>query len=641
VVIDSKVRIKLPDGRIVEASPGRRIIYFIPKNTLAIVAKINNKLVDLTEIIRPDWKEIEILDFNSREGRDVYWHSAAHILAQAVKRLFPKAKLGTGWPTETGFFYDFDIRPLSPDDLKRIEKEMKKIIQENIPIEKITVTKEEARKIFEERGERYKLEIIDEIPSDEVTIYKQGEFIDLCRGPHVPRTGLIKHVKLLSVSSCYWKGDEGNPVLQRIYGIAFPTESQLKQYLKMLEEAKKRDHRVLGPKLGLFMMPEEIGAGLVIWLPKGAILRRIIEDFLWDLHIKHGYQFVISPHLARAELWRTSGHLEYYREYMWIIQKKNQLYCVKPMNCPFHILIYKSKRRSYRELPLRLAEFGTVYRYERSGVLHGLLRVRGFTQDDAHIFCRPDQLLDELINVIRLMKEILGAFGFKEFEAELSLRDPKQPKKFMGTDEDWEMAENALRKALEVEKIEYIERVGEAAFYGPKIDVHLTDSLGRKWQCSTIQLDFNLPKRFNLTYVDKDGSEKLVVMIHRALIGSFERFIGILIEHYAGNFPTWLAPIQVRVIPVQKQHIEYARKVLQQLIVAGIRADIDESQHRLSRKIRVAEQEKIPYMIIIGEKEVQEKKITVRKHRVGNLGSFSLDEFLERILEEIRTKRIE
>ncbi len=631
------VQILLPDGRELEAKIGDRIIDVIPKGA-GLVAKVNGRLVDLTSSISEEANDIIILDFNSKEGRQVYWHTSSHILAQAVKRLFPNVKLGIGPAIEEGFFYEFDTsgRAFSPEDLGRIEEEMREIVEEDLPIVREEVRREEAIAIFEERGEPYKVELLKEIEEDIVSLYRQGEFVDLCRGPHLPSTGYVRYFKVLHSSSSYWKSDEKNPVMQRIYGISFPRKEMLEEYLKRREEAKKRDHRVIGPKLGLFSMPSEIiGPGLVIWHPKGAIVRRTIEDFLVRVHLKWGYKLVYSPHIAYTNLWKTSGHLSYYRDYMYVFEKEGMEHAVKPMNCPFHILIYKSKRRSYRELPLRFFELGTVYRYERSGVLHGLLRARGFTQDDAHIFMAPEGLESEILNVIDLDEYLLKSFGFEEFKVELSTWDPRHPEEYMGSEEDWHEAQSSLEGALRRKGYRYEIMEGEAAFYGPKIDVKLVDSIGREWQLSTIQLDFNLPKRFDVKYVDADGSEKTVIMIHRALLGSIERFFGILLEHYAGNLPPWLAPVQVRILPVADRHVSRAKELLQVLNNSGIRADLDEARGTLGYRIREAELEKIPFLLVIGDREMRSGRIAVRRKGKGNIGDMELEEFLGKYRKEL------
>ncbi len=630
------VKVVLPDGSELEAVLGKRIIDLIPEGT-GLVAKVDGRLADLTTIVESGAERIEVLDFDSLEGRETYWHTTSHVMAQAVKRLHPEAKLGIGPAIEEGFFYEFDLsgKSFSPEDLERIEDEMRRIVKEDLPIVREELGREEAIALFERLGEVYKVELLREMEEDVVSVYRQGEFVDLCRGPHLPSTGYVKHFKILYASSSYWRGDERNPVMQRVYGISFPTKEMLDEYLRRREEARKRDHRVVGPQLDLFSMPSEvIGPGLIIWHPKGARIRRIIEDFLVRVHLKWGYELVYSPHIAYTNLWKTSGHLDYYRDFMYVFEKEGIEHAVKPMNCPFHILVYKSKRRSYRELPMRLFELGTVYRFERSGVLHGLLRARGFTQDDAHIFTTPEKLEGEIFRVIELDEYLMRSFGFEEFKVELSTWDPRHPEEYMGSEDDWHRAQSALEEALREKGYEYRVMEGEAAFYGPKIDVKLVDSIGREWQLSTIQLDFNLPKRFNVTYIDADGNEKTVVMIHRALLGSIERFFGVLLEHYAGNFPLWLAPVQVRVLPVAERHLDRAKEVLEALLREDVRADLDDARGTLGYRIRESELEKVPILLVIGDREVESGKVAVRRKGRGNLGSMDLSEFLEMFREE-------
>jgi len=627
------IKIKFPDGAVINVEKGVRILDALGGRD-GLVARYNGKLVDLSIIIDEDG-EIEILDFNDPDGKYVFWHTAAHILAHAVKELFPDYKLGIGHPTENGFFYEFytNGKPFTPDDLLMIEEKMREIISKNYRINRIVIPREKAIELFSSMNEDFKVELLREMNEDNVSIYEQGNFKDLCRGPHLPFTGIVKHVKLLNVSSTYWKGIEGNPSMQRIYGIAFPKKEMLENYLRMIEEAKKRDHRVLGPQLELFNTFEELaGPGLVYWLPKGALMRRLLEDFLINIHLNHGYQLVYTPHIAKTNLYEVSGHLKYYRENMFIFEIENEKYAIKPMNCPGHILIYKSRKRSYKELPIRFFELGTVYRYERSGVLHGLLRVRGFTQDDAHIFCTPEQLEDEIMNLIDLTTKIMKAFDFK-FTAKLSIRDPKNKEKYMGRDEDWERAERALASALEKRSIKYTVEEGEAAFYGPKIDIFMTDVLGRKWQLTTIQLDFNLPRRFKATFVDKDNTEKYVVMIHRAILGSLERFFGILVEHYGGDFPLWLAPVQVIILPINEAVLDYAKEVYEILKRNGVRVELDNRSLTLNKRIREAELKKIPYVVVIGEREKKAGKISIRKRKEGNLGQMEIENFIKLILE--------
>lgn len=572
-------------------------------------------------------KELEILR-----------HSTSHVMAQAVKRLFPDVKVAIGPAIENGFYYDFDkAEPFTQDDLGLIEEEMAKIIKEDLPIVREEIPREEAVAMFREAGEAYKAELIEDMPEDEVvSLYRQGEFVDLCRGPHLESTGKIKAFKLLSVAGAYWRGDEKNKMLQRIYGTAFPTVEELDRHLEMLKEAEKRDHRRLGRDLDIFSIHEEGGAGLVYWHPKGGIIRKIIEDFWRDEHLKRGYDLVFSPHIAKKDLWEISGHWGWYRENIYSpIDIDGVEYILKPMNCPFHILMYKTRTRSYRDLPLRWAELGTVYRYERSGVLHGMLRVRGFTQDDAHLFMRPDQLEEEIIGVIDLVKFMMEAFQYKEYEFELSVRDPNRKQEYAGSDDIWDLAEDALISAMNKAGIEFRRMEGEAKFYGPAIDVHIKDALGRGWQGPTIQVDFNLPQRFGLYYIGEDNAQHQPVMIHRTVLGSMERFVAGLIEHYNGAFPVWLAPSQVRIIPIADRHIEYAKRVEKAFRDLNLRVETDARPEKVGYKIREAQLEKVPYMIIVGDKEVSEEKISVRSRSEGDLGQMAMEEFTSRILKEI------
>ncbi len=557
-------------------------------------------------------------------------------MAHAVKELFPQVKVTIGPSIENGFYYDFDKEePFTDEDLKKIEKKMQEIIKSKTPFTRKEISKEEAIKLFDSIGETYKVEILREIEEDKVSLYEEGGFIDLCRGPHIPHTGMVKAFKILSVAGAYWRGDERNKMLQRIYGTAFPTKEELDAYLNFLEEVKKRDHRSLGKKLKLFEISEEIGPGLIIWLPNGAIIRKVIEDFWKEEHIKGGYQLLYTPHIAKLDLWNKSGHLDFYRENMFSpMQIDDVAYQLKPMNCPFHIQVYKSEIRSYRDLPLRFAELGTVYRYERSGVLHGLLRVRGFTQDDAHIFCTEENLEEEIQKVLDFTIFILSTFGFKDYEIYISTR----PEKFVGTEENWIRATNALERALKLRNLDYQIDPGEGVFYGPKIDIKIKDVLKRAWQCSTIQVDFNIPERFHITYRGKDGLEHRPIMIHRALMGSLERFIGVLIEHYAGEFPTWLAPVQVLVMTISEKHVNYAYKVYESFLRSGIRAQLNIENEKIGYKIRQATLEKVPYMVIIGDKEMNSNKITVRRRDGENLESIDLENFLSFIDKEIKEK---
>lgn len=564
-----------------------------------------------------------------KEQQKKYWHTSSHILAHAVKRLFPEVKLGTGPAIENGFYYDFyREEPFTPADIDKISEEMAKIIKQNFPVEKIILSKEEAKKVLAD--EPFKLEIMEGIKEDVVTFYRQGDFIDLCEGPHLSSTGEVKYFKILSVAASYWRGDENRESMQRIYGISFPTKEELDEYLNFLKEAKERDHRTLGTKLDLFSLHPDYGSGLVFWHPKGALIRKIIEDFWKDVHLKNGYQIVYTPHIADIQLWETSGHTGFYREYMFApMEMGEKVFQLKPMNCPFHILIYKTTNRSYRDLPIRWAELGTVYRYERQGVLHGLLRVRGFTQDDAHIFCTEEQIEEEVIKILELVSFFLGKFGFSEYRVFLSTR----PEKYVGSIEGWERATASLASALKKQGMEYEIDPGEGVFYGPKIDIKIKDCLKREWQCSTIQVDFNIPERFDLKYTDKEGNLKTPILIHRAILGSIERFFGVLIEHYKGNFPFWLAPEQIRILPISERHLPYAEKI-QNILETHFRISTDKRNEKINRKIRDAEEEKVPYMLIIGDKEVETNTAALRKHRQGMLGTFTLKEVIQKLKKD-------
>jgi len=558
-------------------------------------------------------------------------HSAAHIMAQAVRRLYPQTKLAIGPPIEDGFYYDLDLpEKLTDEHLAKIEAEMQKIIKENHAFKQSFMSKQEAIKYFKDKGERFKLEIIDGIPDEKVSIYTDGEFVDLCEGPHVPGTGEVKAIKLLTLAGAYWRGDEKNAQLQRIYGTAFFNDDDLQAYLTRIEEAKKRDHRKLGKELELFSFEELAGPGVVFYHPKGALVRSLIEEDLRKRHLARGYDLVATPHLFRTDVWQRSGHLDYYRENMFVFEQEEQGFGVKPMNCPGHILIYKSKLRSYRDLPMRFFELGTVYRNEKSGVLHGLMRVRGFTQDDAHLFLREEQLVEEVSSVIDFAFDMLKAYGFTDYEIELSTK----PAKAIGSAEIWERAEAALRQALSSRNLNYAVHEGEGAFYGPKIDIKIKDAIGRSWQCGTIQCDFALPERFDLTYIGEDGKEHRTIMVHRALLGSLERFFGILLEHYAGALPTWLSPVQVAVIPVGETAAAYAKEVQGQLKALGLRAGMDDRNERMQAKIRDAQMAQIPYMAVVGAREAQAKAVAVRHRREGDLGVMPLDAFAARLADE-------
>ncbi|HET6899049.1 MAG TPA: threonine--tRNA ligase [Vicinamibacteria bacterium] len=561
---------------------------------------------------------------------EIYRHSSAHLLAAAVTELFPDAQCGIGPPTDDGFFYDFLVaKPFTPEDITAIEKKMAHIVKQNRPIEKRLIPKAEALELFARKGQTLKCELIREKAGEQVQCYTMGEFIDFCLGPHLPSTGKIQAVKLKeSPSQSYWKGKEGNPEMQRIYGYAFFTREELDAHLKKLEEAKRRDHRRLGRELDLFSVADETGAGLILWHPKGGFIRMKIEDYWREAHLQGGYDIVFSPHIAKLDLWKTSGHTEYYRENMYSpIEIENVEYQLKPMNCPFHITIYRSHMRSYRELPLRYAELGTVYRFERSGVLHGLLRVRGFTQDDAHLFCRPDQLDEEILRVLDFVTMVLKTFGFERYDIYLSTR----PAKSAGTDEQWETATSALKGALEKRGLPYTVDPGEGVFYGPKIDIKIKDQLDRAWQCSTIQVDFNNPNRFKLEYIGEDGKAHQPVMVHRALLGSLERFFGVLIEHHAGAFPLWLAPVQAVVIPVAERHQDYARSVADAMKARGVRVHVDDRAEKMNYKIREAQMQKVPYMLVVGDKEVEAKNASVRHRQAGDLGPMAIESVAEKI----------
>ncbi|MFH1398462.1 MAG: threonine--tRNA ligase [Candidatus Omnitrophota bacterium] len=569
--------------------------------------------------------------------QDILRHSCSHIMAQAVKELWPEVKLAIGPSIEDGFYYDFDKKePFTDEDLARIEKKMAEIIKKNELFVREEVSKKNAIELFGKLKEDYKIELIRGLADEKISIYKTGDsFVDLCRGPHVSSTGEIKAFKLLSVAGAYWHGLETNPMLQRVYGTCFETKKELEEHLKNIEEAKTRDHRKLGPQLEFFdIYHEEAGAGLVFYHPKGAILRTIIEDYEKKEHLKRGYQIVITPHIMQSGLWQTSGHYEYYKDNMYIFNSEGKEFVLKPMNCPGHILIYKSKGRSYRDLPIRLFELGTVYRHEKAGVLHGLLRVRGFTQDDAHIFCLPEQLKPEIKGVIDFVYDTMKAFGFDDVSIELSTR----PEKYIGSEEDWDLATKALEEALKEKGLNYEINPGDGAFYGPKIDIKLKDALKRKWQCATIQCDFALPKRFNLSYADSDGKEKQPIMLHRVLLGSLERFIGALLEHYKGDLPLWLAPVQILIIPIKDAQAEYALKIKKDLEDSGLRVEIDNRNETLDKRIRNAELSKTPYCLVIGGREAQQEKVSVRKRGAGDLGVMGVGEFIDRIKEELARK---
>ena len=626
------IHITLPDGTRKQVPAGCTVREALTPeggrlDAKVLAAKINGEPMDLSRPLEQD-ATIEPLTFESAEGREVYRHSSTHIMAQAVKEVFPTAQLTIGPALDDGFYYDFAFdRPFTPEDLEKIEARAIEIMKRGLTVTRSELSKQDAIKFFQERGEGYKVELINSFDdASPISLYRQGEFVDLCRGPHLPTTGYVGAFKLLSTGGAYWRGDERNPMLQRVYGTSFPTKKELDAHLAKLEEIKRRDHRKLGKELDLITIQDEIGPGLVLWHPKGSLIRLLIENFWREQHIKDGYDLVYSPHVARLDLWKTSGHVDYYRENMFASMKlEGSEYQLKPMNCPFHIMIYKSHMRSYRDLPIRYGELGTVYRYERTGVLHGLLRVRGFTQDDAHLFCRPDQIEAEVSRVLDFTFFVLGTFGFTEFEVYLSTR----PEKSVGSEENWTIATNALEAALKSRGVAYEVDPGEGVFYGPKIDIKIKDVLGRSWQCSTVQVDFNNPERFKLAYTGEDGKAHQPIMIHRALMGSIERFFGILIEHYAGAFPTWLAPVQAVVLTITDNQQEFAAKIVSTLKSHGFRVEADIRNEKIGFKIREAEKNKIPYMLVVGDKEVQSGMVSVRGRSGANHGSLPIEAFLE------------
>ena len=638
------MKVKLPDGSMIEAKDGstpeqiaREISESLAKR--AIGAVVNGELWDLTRPIDTEEVTLKLVLDKDEEAPEFYRHTMAHIMAQAVMRIYgkEKVKLGIGPTIEKGFYYDFDIEGvrLSEEDLEKIEKEMKKIIEEDLKIERFELSKEEALEMMKEANQPYKVELIEEITDEKVSFYKQGEFVDLCKGPHLPSTGRIKYFKLLSVSGAYWRGDENRPMLQRIYGTAFAKKTDLEEYLKFIEESKRRDHRKLGPQLGLFTLHPDVAPGLPFFHPKGMVVINELIEFWRGLHKEAGYEEIMTPLIMHERLWRQSGHWDHFKENMYFTEKDEQVYAVKPMNCPGHIIIYKSMPMSYRDLPLRMCELGRVHRYERSGVLHGLFRVRGFTQDDAHIFCTEEQIEDEVRGVAQLTDKIYRTFGFK-YHVELCT----MPEDHMGSEETWEKAINALKRVLDSMDIDYVINEGEGAFYGPKIDYHIEDSLGRPWQCATIQLDFMMPERFDLKYMGPDNVEHRPVMIHRAIYGSLERFLGILIEHFAGAFPTWLAPVQVMIIPIADRHNEYAQKIKVKLEEANLRVDVDTRSHTTSYKVREAQMMKIPYMLILGDREMEHGTVALRLRSGKDLGQIKLDAFIENVRKEIEGRML-
>jgi len=596
----------------------------------ALAAEVNGSLMDMTTPLEKEAK-VRFLTFKDEEGVDIFRHSSSHVMAQAVKRLYPEAKLAIGPPIQDGFYYDIDVsESINEEDLKRIEKEMGRIVAEKIPFTREILSREEAIELFKQLGEGYKVELIQEIEDDTVSVYRQGDFVDMCRGPHLPDTGYLKSYKLLHTAGAYWRGNENNKMLQRLYGTSWFDKKDLKIYLDRLEEARKRDHRKLGRELDLFSIEEEAGPGLVIYHPKGALVRTLIEDLEKKEHLRRGYQIVMGPQLLKVDLWKKSGHWDNYRENMYFTEVEGAQYGMKPMNCVAHMLIYKSSIRSYRDLPLRYFELGTVHRHEKSGVLHGLLRVRGFTQDDAHILCTPQQLNSEIRGVISFVRDMMGVFGF-EYEMEISTR----PEKSIGSAEDWESATKALMEALDDENIIYKINEGDGAFYGPKIDVILKDAIGRMWQCATVQCDFALPERFELEFVGADGERHRPIMLHRVILGSIDRFLGVLIEHYAGAFPVWLSPVQVKILTITDRSANYARSVAGRLREEGFRVESDLRNEKIGYKIREARLEKVPYMLILGDKEADTGAVAVRHREDGDRGTVSLEEFVEGVKDQM------
>ena len=642
--MSDKIKISFPDSTVKSYDKGITSLDIagdisegLARNVLS--AKINGEVWDAFRPINED-ASIKLLTWNDTDGKSTFWHSSAHLMAEALEALYPGVKFGIGPPIDSGFYYDMDFgdQEFGEDELKEVEQKMLELARNKNEYHRKEINKAEAKAYFSKKGDEYKLELIEGLEDGQITFYEQGNFTDLCKGPHIPHTGYIKAVKLLNVAGAYWRGDEKRKQLTRIYGISFPKQKELKEYLELLEEAKKRDHRKLGKELELFAFSEMVGMGLPLWLPKGTMLRERLENFMRKAQVKAGYEPVITPHIGGKQLWVTSGHYEKYGDDSFrpiTTPHEGEEFMLKPMNCPHHCEVYKVKPHSYKELPIRYAEFGTVYRYEQHGELHGLIRVRGFTQDDAHIFCRPDQVKDEFSKVIDLVLFVLESLGFDSYTAQLSFRDPNNMEKYIGTDEAWERAEKEITEAAEESGLETVVEIGEAAFYGPKLDFMIKDALGRKWQLGTIQVDYNLPQRFDLEYIGADNQKHQPVMIHRAPFGSLERFIAVLIEHCAGNFPLWLTPDQIAVLPISEKFSQYANKVFENLKAKDIRGFIDNRDEKIGRKIRDAEIKKIPFMIIVGEKEEEEGKISVRRHKKGDLGSYSMEEFSSILYKEI------
>jgi threonyl-tRNA synthetase len=641
------IKITLPDGSIREYAKGTTALQValsisegLARNVLA--AKVNGDVWDATRPINTD-ASLVLLTMNDAEGKSTLWHSSAHLMAEAIEAVFPGTKFGIGPPIENGFYYDIDLggKTISQDDFKKIEDKMLDLARQNNPYVRKEVSKADAVAYFKEKGDEYKLDLLENLEDGSITFYEQGQFTDLCRGPHIPNTGFIKAAKLMSVAGAYWKGDEKNKMLTRVYAITFTKQKELTDYLALLEEAKKRDHRKIGKELELFAFSENVGMGLPLWLPKGAMLRERLVQFLQKAQLKAGYLPVITPHIGNKRLYQTSGHYEKYGKDSFqpiLTPHEGEEFFLKPMNCPHHCEIYKTSPRSYKDLPIRFAEFGTVYRYEMAGELHGLTRVRGFTQDDAHLFCRPDQVKEEFCKVIDLVLYVFKALDFNDFTAQISLRDPENKSKYIGSDENWALAEQAIIESAAEKGLKTVVELGEAAFYGPKLDFMVKDAIGRKWQLGTIQVDYNLPERFELEYTGSDNMKHRPVMIHRAPFGSLERFVAVLIEHCAGKFPLWLTPEQIAILPISEKYNDYAKKVLELLKNYDIRGLVDDRNEKIGKKIRDTELKKVPYMLIVGEKEEEESKVSVRKQGDGDLGSFSIEEFANIINTEIQNR---
>lgn len=638
------IKITLPDGAVKEFEAGISALDVAKSISEGLARKVLAAELDgvVTDAFRPITKDtnLKLLTWDNEGGRSTFWHSSAHLMAEAIEALFPGTKFGIGPAIEHGFYYDIDLgdRSIGEEDLEKIEKKMKELAAQKNQYQRSEISKANAIKYFTEKDDQYKLELIDGLEDGSISFYQQGNFTDLCRGPHIPNTGFIKAIKLTNIAGAYWRGNEKNKMLTRIYGITFPQAKELEEYLQIIEEAKKRDHRKLGKELELFAFSEKVGSGLPLWLPKGAMLRQRLQDFLQKAQIETGYLPVITPHIGNINLYKTSGHYEKYGADSFQSIKtphEGEEFFLKPMNCPHHCEIYKTSPKSYKDLPVRFAEFGTVYRYEQAGELHGLTRVRGFTQDDAHLFCRPDQVKDEFKKVIDLVLYVFNSLGFTNYKAQVSLRDKNNKEKYIGSEENWDIAENAIREAAAEKELNTIEVQGEAAFYGPKLDFMVKDALGRNWQLGTIQVDYNLPERFELEYVDSDNTRKRPVMIHRAPFGSMERFVAVLLEHCAGKLPLWLVPTQVKILPISDKYQEYAHQVSTHLTRKGVRNEIDDRQEKIGKKIRDTELDKVPYMLIVGEKEMNENVVSVRRQSVGDIGVQSVEEFANAILNEV------